>query len=147
MKRLVMIAIAATLGSGCEGDVALELADGRHARLEHWEGRFLVINYWAEWCAPCREEIPELNTLHAKRVATGAVVLGVNYDGLTGPALAEVAQRMKIGFPVLVEDPRTRFGYDMPQILPTTLIIGPDRTLRATLVGPQTEATIRKHLE
>ena len=55
-----------------------------------------------EWCAPCREEIPELNELRAVAAEQGAVfqVFGVNYDGLQGDDLAGVMERMQIEFPV-----------------------------------------------
>jgi thiol-disulfide isomerase/thioredoxin len=59
----------------------LELADGSGSSWEQWQGQWLIINYWAEWCAPCRKEIPELNELHHDGADAGVVVLGVNFDG------------------------------------------------------------------
>ena len=113
------------------------LADGRHVPFSHWNDRWLVINYWAEWCAPCRKEIPELNKLHGERASSGAVVLGVNYDGLAGEKLEILVEEMGIEFPVLVEDPRTRWSVDQPAVLPTTLIIDPSGQVADVLVGPQ----------
>lgn len=120
----------------------LRLSDGRVAPVEHWRERYLVINYWAEWCKPCREEINELNSLHADRVGHDLVVLGVNYDGLTGSALTEVMTRMEVKFPVLATDPAQRWGYAVPSVLPTTYILDGQRNLLATLVGPQTEESL-----
>ena len=82
----------------------------------------MAINYWAEWCIPCREEIPELNALHRDREATGLAILGVNYDGISGESLAALTAEMEIEFPVLVPDPFERFGYDVPRMLPTTVM-------------------------
>ncbi len=124
------------LAACSEGD-QVRLADGSGVQFEHWDGRWLIINYWAEWCAPCRKEIPELNLLHSERSQTGAVVLGVNYDGLTGENLATLVEEMDIEFPVLVEDPRLRWAVDQPAVLPSTLIINPDGELEQILVGPQ----------
>ena len=124
------------LGACSEGD-QVRLADGSGVQFDHWDGRWLVINYWAEWCAPCWKEIPELNLLHAERSQTGAVVLGVNYDGLTGDTLATLVEEMDIEFPVLVADPRLRWGVDQPSVLPSTLIINPAGELDQILVGPQ----------
>jgi thiol-disulfide isomerase/thioredoxin len=123
--------------SACEQADVVELADGGRVPFEQWEGRWLIINYWAEWCAPCRKEIPELNLLHSERAATGAVVLGVNYDGLTGETLAELVDEMGIEFPVLIEDPRTRWGVEQPAVLPSTIIVTPSGELSDVLVGPQ----------
>jgi thiol-disulfide isomerase/thioredoxin len=54
---------------------------------QQYRGRWIVLNYWAEWCKPCREEIPELNQL-SRELADRVAVLGINYDGATGPELA-----------------------------------------------------------
>lgn len=123
--------------TACSEGEQVRLADGSGVQFDHWDGRWLVINYWAEWCAPCWKEIPELNLLHAERSQTGAVVLGVNYDGLTGDTLATLVEEMDIEFPVLVEDPRLRWAVEQPSVLPSTLIINPAGELDQILVGPQ----------
>ena len=102
----------------------------------------MAINYWAEWCVPCRDEIPELNALHHDREATGLAILGVNYDGISGESLATLATDMGIEFPVLVSDPIDRFGYPRPNVLPTTVIIGPDNSVHDILIGPQTRESL-----
>ena len=136
-----VVSLCALLG-GCSDD-KLAFADGTYSDIDHWAGRWLVINYWAEWCAPCREEIPELNELHEDRIATGIVVVGVNYDGIRGADLADLVERMEIEFPVLADDPMLRFGYERAQRLPMTVLINPDREVAEILEGPQT----RKRLE
>ncbi|MGD8417342.1 MAG: TlpA disulfide reductase family protein [Pseudomonadales bacterium] len=122
---------------GCSGGDRVQLADGSTMPVKAWNGRWLVINYWAEWCGPCRKEIPELNLLHSEREAGSAMVLGVNYDGLTGEKLLALKKEMGIEFPVLVADPRGRWGAEQPSVLPSTLIISPEGTLSKVLVGPQ----------
>lgn len=133
---------AALLVSSCSMDEQVELADGSRTQMSHWQDRWLVINYWAEWCAPCRHEIPELNALNADRVNHGMVVLGVNYDGLVQPKLGEVMQRMDIKFPVLKVDPQEKYGYSRAEHLPMTVLINPQREVHEVLVGPQTAASI-----
>lgn len=101
-----------------------------------YEGRWVVINYWAEWCKPCIKEIPELNALDRKYEQVA--VLGVNYDGNTGDQLQAQITALKIDFPTLLEDPSGVLGVALPSVLPTTLILDPDGQLMTTLVGPQT---------
>lgn len=98
----------------------------------------MLINYWAEWCAPCRDEIPELNKLHERRNEHGVEVFGVNYDEIQGEKLVALIERMDVRFPVLTEDPRARWGYEQPDVLPVTVVIGPDGELRQEMRGPQT---------
>ena len=111
--------------------------DGERHRLADARGKVLLVNFWATWCTSCRSEIPELNRLHAEQVNAGVIVLGVNYDGLTGEKLATLAQEMEIEFPVLVEDPRLRWAVEQPTVLPSTLIINPAGQVHQVLVGPQ----------
>lgn len=104
-------------------------------QLEAHRGQWLVINYWAVWCAPCIQEIPELNALNELPEVT---VLGVNYDGVTGEELERQLQTLGIDFPLLETDPASQLGVTRPVVLPTTLIIDPSGQLQETLVGPQT---------
>jgi len=140
--KLTLLILCGLLAMSCTPAEQVYFADGSHTQMSHWRDRWLVINYWAEWCAPCRHEIPELNRLHANRVANGIVVLGVNYDGLQQPKLGEVIERMAIEFPVLIEDPQTKYGYERAQHLPMTVVINPAREVHDVLVGPQTESSI-----
>lgn len=144
MRRLFVIVcvVLSYNAAGCAQEEQIELADGSRTQMSHWQDRWLVINYWAEWCGPCRHEIPELNQLHYDRITNGMVVLGVNYDRIQPPKLNEVIKRMEIDFPVLLADPQQRFGYDRAEQLPMTVIINPQRAVHDVLIGPQTAASI-----
>ena len=83
-----------------------------------------------------------MNELHHERVQHGLVVLGVNWDGVTGEKLAGVIDRMQIEFPTLKDDPHLKYGFDKAQQLPATVLISPEREVAAVLMGPQTQASI-----
>ena len=65
--------------SACEKDWGID-QHGREVTAAQLQGQWLLINYWAEWCGPCRTEIPELNAL--SETEQGLAVLGVNFDEL-----------------------------------------------------------------
>jgi thiol-disulfide isomerase/thioredoxin len=109
------------------------------------DGRWTVINYWATWCAPCREEIPELNRFAAAH-ADSVAVYAVNFDGVTDEELRVQATELGITFPLLSTDPANLLGYARPTVLPTTLVITPAGGLSVRLIGPQTEATLEEAL-
>jgi thiol-disulfide isomerase/thioredoxin len=104
--------------------------------LANLRGQWVVINYWAQWCKPCIEEIPELNTLNHQ--FDEATVLGVNYDGASGEDLAQQEQKLGVEFASLAADPSAQLGIPRPVVLPTTLIVDPAGKVVATLIGPQT---------
>jgi len=109
------------------------------------QGQWQFINYWATWCGPCRDEIPELNDF-AKNHAD-IRIYGINYDGLEGDALTAAIADMGIEFSSLSADPAPTFGIPRPQVLPTTLVISPDGKLVASLMGPQTAQTLGAAIE
>lgn len=137
--RFVLSAcLALVLLAGCE-EPPLLFADGSRGDYDRWNGQWLVVNYWAEWCAPCRVEIPELNELHQ---IEGVSVVGVNFDGVLGPDLAKSVETMSIEFPVLSADPGPRWEVEQPAILPTTLLVSPAGELVEVRRGPQTLAAL-----
>lgn len=125
---LALTLLLAACGSGQNTSTDLQLDELR--------GQWVLINYWAQWCTPCIKEIPELNALDQEYEQV--TVLGVNYDGATGEELATQLAKLGVEFTTLSEDPAAQLGVPRPAVLPTTLVLAPDGTLRQTLVGPQT---------
>jgi len=146
MMRVILV-LGTTLGLVACTPPDYRHADGAPGYYRDWQGKWVVINYWAEWCAPCREEIPELNSLYDERKNRDLLVIGVNFDGIAGADLEALIERMGIAFPVIVGTPRTHWQYPLPAVLPTSVVIRPDGSLAATLVGPQTRETIEQAME
>ena len=133
-----MLLGAALLLAGCSDQRWLDHKGGTLSKAD-LQGRWVVVNYWAEWCAPCRHELPEFNRLAEN---PEVVVLGVNYDGITGEALSDLADEMDIRFAVVGQDFADIFGLERPQVLPTTYVFNPEGELLHSLAGPQTEETV-----
>jgi thiol-disulfide isomerase/thioredoxin len=146
----VVTLLLASLSIGaCSSEQSFRVADGSSIRFSELHGDWVVLNYWAEWCAPCRKEIPELNELQDQAVEQGIKfrVFGVNYDGLQGADLDAVMERMVIDFPVLLDDPRQRFGIARAEVLPMTVIIDPNGKVKTILSGPQTAQSLLASVE
>lgn len=101
-----------------------------------------VVNYWSEWCAPCRIEIPMLNQLSAKLAVNGIAVVGINFDDDPREKTLEIARELDIRFPVLTMNEVEELALRPPDVLPTTYIITPENTVAAKLIGEQTEEEI-----
>lgn len=98
-----------------------------------------VVNFWAEWCGPCRVEIPELNHLAS---AEDVDVYGVDFDRHEGDALTMVAAEMGIEFPLLADGKFAGEPLEFPSVLPTTYIYH-QGVFVAALAGPQSAETLR----
>ena len=151
MKKVVLVAFAigaAILLAACERNSgpALATLDGARIVIGQQDGKTLFINYWAEWCAPCRDEIPELNELYQEH-GDRLIVLAVNADGVSGEALAGQLERMGIEFPSLPGDPRPIWGQTPTGALPETLVITPEGELHDVLLGAQTGEDLLAILE
>ena len=144
---LKVIFFAALLSlAGCAKEQSYRVADGSAMQLSDLHGNWVLINYWADWCRPCREEIPELNVLHQRQEGEPMFVLGVNFDYLEGSELSQLIDEMGIEFPVLLDDPQVIVGYAAAEVLPMTVVITPQGEVHKVLVGPQTAETIEASL-
>ena len=115
-------------------DFSLPDLDGRPHRPSEWGGQVLVVNFWATWCAPCREEIPLLIDLERRR--PGVRVIGIAVD--RADAVRAFAEELGIGYPLLLDDLQgstmrrygNRFG-----ALPFTVIAGRDGVVAYVRLG------------
>lgn len=138
-------ALFCVLLSAC-GKVDYATLDGHAGEFADWRGQWVLINYWAEWCKPCIEEIPHLNRFHDEHVGQ-ARLFGVNFDGGPVDRQSQQAKALDIRFPVLLEDPAVTLGWQRPEALPTTIVIDPEGRVRAQLRGPQTLAQLRAAID
>ena len=115
-------------------DFTLRGADGRNVRLDELRGQVVLVNFWATWCGPCREEMPRLNALYEKYRKSGFVLLAVNIDDDPRAALA-TAGKLGVAFPVLLDtDKKVSKLYDLG-MMPSTVVIDRDGKLRYTHRG------------
>ena len=150
MSGLARVFLVAVLGWGLAGCADSDLGLDQHGKVvsaDSLKGRWLVVNYWAEWCAPCRKEIPELNALEQQLNGQGVRILGVNFDALQGDALRQSADKMGIAFTVLANDPAPRYELPPSKVLPVTYIIDDQGQVREQLLGEQTAQGLTARLQ
>ncbi len=139
--KLLLLSFTLLLGCGAPPEPRYRLLGGGSISLEELQGKMVLINYWAQWCRPCRIEIPELNDfarLHSDTVR----VLSVNFDGVTGEQLLEQVAALGIEFDTLLDDPRIHLAAPASGGLPETLVISPRGELQQVLLGPQTRQSL-----
>ena len=110
-------------------DFTLHAMGGPNLRLKEQRGRVVMVNFWATWCGPCRQEMPQLNRLYEKYKGSGFVLLGVNVDDDVAKA-TEVAGKLGVTFPVLLDTDKTVSKlYDL-STMPSTVLIDRDGKVR-----------------
>ena len=123
------VAPAAVAPATAAPDFTLRSVDGPNLRLQEQRGRVVLVNFWASWCGPCRQEMPHLNKLYEKYRASGFVLLGINVDDDTRNA-ADVAAKLGLKFPVLLDTDKTVSRlYDLAT-MPSTVLIDREGKVR-----------------
>lgn len=138
--------ITTLLLGGCGNDYGVDQY-GQKVASERIDKQWLVLNYWAEWCGPCRTEIPELNSLNEQLKGQSATVLGVNFDNVQGEELKGASEKLGIKFTVLAQNPAERFELPRSEALPVTYIIDDKGKVREQLLGEQTAAGVLAKLQ
>ncbi len=144
--RFAAIALAALFASpalggelkawsgGATPPLALRDLQGREHRLEDYRGKVVVLNFWATWCVPCREEMPSMQRLQNKLAGKPFAVIAVDF-GEGAPRINEFLKEVRVRFTVLLDRDISVAGAWRVKVLPTTLVIGPDQRIRYSVVG------------
>jgi len=107
---------------------------GSNLRLSEQHGDVVMLNFWASWCGPCRQEMPELDELHAKYSALGFTVFGINVDA--DRAMAEqVLADIPVDFPILFDTSNEVSELYNVDAMPMTVMVGRDGSVRYTHRG------------
>ena len=118
----------------------IEVFNGSNTNINDLNGNWILINYWADWCAPCIKEIPELNDFAAEN--KNIKVYTFNFDELEIDDLKPIAKRFNIKVPSLVTHPRDIWGIATPPAVPATYFINPNGDISVSLFRPQTKDSL-----
>lgn len=123
--------------------------EGRPQAMRQWRGKLLVVNYWATWCGPCREEMPLLSRMHERYSSRGVQFVGIAAEDAA--SVRGFAREMSLSYPLLIggdaaADPTRAFG-NVPLALPFTLVLDREGVLRATIRGRVREEALVKLLD
>ena len=128
-------------------DTGLPDREGRMRRLSEWRGKLVVLNFWASWCGPCREEMPMLDAMNTKYASNGVEVVGIAAED--APAALAFLEHNPVAYPILInslDDPvdfSLRLG-NTQSVLPYTVLIGRDGSILATRIGNFSETALQK---
>ena len=128
-----VFAASSLASSGMEGqpapDFALKSSTGENLRLSEFRGDVVMINFWATWCGPCRQEMPLLDELYSRYQRVGFNLLGVNIDDDSRRAMRMI-EELGVNFPVLFDARKEVSELYEVEAMPVTVIVDREGTVR-----------------
>jgi thiol-disulfide isomerase/thioredoxin len=120
----------------------------KNEKMSNWHGKLLLVNFWATWCSPCVEEMPELSALQNSQEFKNLQIIGIGIDSSAN--IQEFATKYKISYPVYVAGmggiELSRQMGNQQGGLPFTILFGPDGQVKKTYLGRLKMEVVRKDL-
>ena len=132
----LFVAVASVLGQ--EGKAPqFKLADvnGRTVRLSNYQGKVVLINFWATWCPPCRAEMPELVRLQRVHAKEGLQIIGITYPPEQRDRVRRFARSLKVNYPIILGTRELKARFSSDETLPLTVVIDRDGKVSEIISG------------
>jgi peroxiredoxin len=126
-------------------DFLLPRLDGQRLALASYKGKVVLLDFWATWCAPCRQEIPQFVKLQDKYRDRGLQIIGISMDDEPEP-VRDFSQGFKMNYPVVMGNAKTGELYGGVLGLPTAFLIGRDGRIAFKHVGPADLPDLEKEI-
>jgi thiol-disulfide isomerase/thioredoxin len=127
---------------------AFSLTDtqGKTHKLADYKGKWVLVNFWATWCPPCLEEIPDLVALYENK-KNNLIVIGVALDYRNPKQVADFAQSMQVSYPIVLGTPKLASQVGPVDGLPTSYLYNPAGKLVAHQVGGVTKEGVEEYIQ
>jgi peroxiredoxin len=126
-------------------DFSLPNLTGQPVTLSSYRGKVVLLDFWATWCGPCKEEIPHLVDMQNRYGSEGLQIIGVSMDDSPGP-VREFSQQFKMNYPVVMGNAKTGELYGGILGLPITFVIGQDGRINARHIGATSSSVFEKEI-
>ncbi len=149
MKKIFLILIILLIGfnaSYSNNMPYFELKDlnGKVVKSSEYQGKVILINFWATWCPPCKREIPDFIDLYKKYQKEDFVILGIALDDIK--SVVDFKSAYKINYPILIGDQEVVRKYGNIRGIPTSFLIGKDGKIKQRYDGYRTREIFEKDI-
>lgn len=150
MKRVLFLLMMLVLGAfstaqaATAGNFVLKDMTGTTHHLSSYKGKWVLVNYWATWCPPCLEEVPDLVNLYDSRKDRDLMVLGVVFDYKDVKEVSQYVDDMLMSYPIVLGNDSVTAQIGSAEVLPTTFIYNPQGKLVKIKRGLITRTFVEK---
>lgn len=145
MTRLIAIFLAAFAWAIPVQAFTLVDSNGKTHTLSQYKGKWVLVNFWATWCPPCLEEIPDLIALHENK-KNNLVVLGIAMDYQDPKTVLQFADQMMVSYPIILGNSKIAAQIGAVTGLPTTYLYNPQGKMVAYNVGALTRQAVESYI-
>lgn len=128
-------------------DFVLTDLSGKAVQLSDFDGRMIILNFWATWCGPCRDEIPFFVEMVKKHKDEGLTIIGVSMDMVGADAIKSFTDRYNVNYPILLNDNQVNYTYGGIQAIPTTFIINKNGKVVNRFIGNPGEEAFKNEIK
>lgn len=128
-------------------DFEVTLLNDENFRLSDYEGQVVLLNIWATWCAPCREETPDLQELYEKYKDEGFMILGVSIDEQGESEVRPFIEKYEVSYPIVIDKGEIMDKYGPTMGIPTTYVINQQGNLEYFAVGALTNIELEPRIK
>lgn len=145
LGTLLLAALTLVALSASAADFKLTDTKGRTHTLSGYKGKWVLVNYWATWCPPCLEEIPDLISLHENK-KNNLVVIGVALQYRDPKQVTDFADGLLVTYPIVLGNPKIVSQIGPMQGLPTTYLFNPEGKMVAQQIGAITREAVESFI-
>jgi len=120
---------------------------GERVKSSDFDGKVVILNFWATWCVPCREEIPGLVELHQQYGDDGVIIVGASVDRGGVDLVKRFVERFKINYPIVIADEKVLRDFGNVEAVPTTFLIDRNGRVAGKHVGFAEKETLEREIK
>ena len=137
LTALLLLPSVSVVAQSSSPPASLRIKDihGRWLSLSNYKGKVVLINFWATWCPPCRQEIPDLIKMQRQYQSNGLQIIGITYPPQKLSEVRGFARKLRMNYPIALGTKESKARFTSSETMPMTVVIDRDGVVRGLIEG------------